>query len=65
KHLHHLCKSDSPPCPHCPGIDETVYHHPLKCLHFQQDCHSLVQALGHRATSIQLLLTNPSTAPTL
>ncbi|KAG1810870.1 uncharacterized protein BJ212DRAFT_1250973, partial [Suillus subaureus] len=65
KHLHHIRKSDSPSCPHCPGVNETVHHYLLECLHFRHDCHTLIGALGRRATSLQFLLMDSDATPHL
>ncbi|KIK76627.1 hypothetical protein PAXRUDRAFT_108449, partial [Paxillus rubicundulus Ve08.2h10] len=34
EHLHHIKKSDSLDCPHCPGSKEDVAHFILKCPHY-------------------------------
>ncbi|KAG2335756.1 hypothetical protein BDR05DRAFT_897823, partial [Suillus weaverae] len=31
KHLHRIGKLESPHCPHCANIDETVYHVLITC----------------------------------
>ncbi|KAG1808230.1 uncharacterized protein BJ212DRAFT_1280930, partial [Suillus subaureus] len=65
KHLHHIHKSDSLFCAHCPGIEETMHHYLITCCHYQRAWHSLITALGHKATSTQFLLTDLSAIPHL
>jgi hypothetical protein len=59
KHLHRIRKADSPNCNHCPGTEETVHHYLIDCMHHIRARHTLVRALGRKATSIQYLLTDP------
>ncbi|KAG2062701.1 hypothetical protein BDR04DRAFT_1039909, partial [Suillus decipiens] len=61
KHLHCICKSDNSYCDHCPGKEESIHHLLIDCPHYQCEYHSLMNALGHQASSIPFLLTDPNT----
>ncbi|OAX35582.1 hypothetical protein K503DRAFT_696727 [Rhizopogon vinicolor AM-OR11-026] len=60
KHLHRIGKIESPHCPHCQRIEETVHHFLISCPFYQCERHILVNALGRKAFSISYLLTDPN-----
>jgi hypothetical protein len=64
-YLHRLGKVESLYCPHCSRIKETVHHLLTACQHYQHARHSLIQALGRKATSIPFLLMNEEAIPHL
>ncbi|KAG2030843.1 hypothetical protein BDR03DRAFT_973975 [Suillus americanus] len=55
KHLHHIRKSDSPYCAHCPDKEETTHHFLIECPHYQR----------RQASSLPFLLTNSNAVPHL
>lgn len=61
---HHIKKTDSPFCPHCPEREETVHHYPLECPQYQRERHTIQGAIGHDASSIPYLLTSPDASLT-
>ncbi|KAG2340462.1 hypothetical protein BDR05DRAFT_889759, partial [Suillus weaverae] len=65
KHLHRIGKLESPHCPHCANIDETVYHVLITCPQYRRERHSLTCALGRKAMSIPFLLSDPDATPHL
>ncbi|KAG2068968.1 hypothetical protein BDR04DRAFT_1022861 [Suillus decipiens] len=65
KHLHHIRKVASSHCPHCRNPEESVFHYLIVCPQYQRECHIMTCALGHRATSIPLLLLDPDATPHL
>ncbi|OAX30664.1 hypothetical protein K503DRAFT_704974, partial [Rhizopogon vinicolor AM-OR11-026] len=62
---HHLGKSDSPRCPHCPLFNESVHHFLFDCPHYQRECHILACTLSRQATSLPYLLTEAEATPHL
>ncbi|KAG2125711.1 hypothetical protein DEU56DRAFT_714724, partial [Suillus clintonianus] len=52
-------------CPHCPRTEENVHHYLLTCPQYRQERHTLVRALGRKATSIPYLLTDSEATPHL
>lgn len=65
KHLHRIHRAASPFCTHCPHTEETVHHYLTACSHHRRAQHLLIGALGHKATSVQYLLTDPDATPHL
>ncbi|OAX36264.1 hypothetical protein K503DRAFT_826215, partial [Rhizopogon vinicolor AM-OR11-026] len=65
KHLHRLGKIESPHCPHCQRIKETIHHFLLSCPFYQRERHILVNAFGRKASSISYILADPNTTPHL
>lgn len=63
KLLHRIRKSDSPHCPHCPDVEETVHHLIFDCPSYLHERHSLRTALGRKASSLSFLLTDSSATP--
>jgi len=59
QYLFRIKKVDSPHCPHCPTVVETVHHFLLVCPHHLQARNGLIRRLGRRATSIPTLLSTP------
>ncbi|KIK35155.1 hypothetical protein CY34DRAFT_96608 [Suillus luteus UH-Slu-Lm8-n1] len=59
QHLFRLTKTDSPDCPHCPYIDETVPHYLFECPHYLAACQVMSQALGRKSTLLSHILTDP------
>lgn len=57
-HLHRISKSDSPHCPACPDVDETVHHYLFDCPQYAQERHLFANALRRQATSISHILTS-------
>ncbi|OJA12581.1 hypothetical protein AZE42_04938, partial [Rhizopogon vesiculosus] len=49
KHLHRIRIIESPHCPHCQRIEETVH---LSCPFYQHERRTLLNALGRKASSI-------------
>ncbi|KAG2065251.1 hypothetical protein BDR04DRAFT_1033291 [Suillus decipiens] len=58
RHLHRIKKADTPYCPHCPRITETVHHLLIDCQHYAHARQALFNALGRNASSIQYLLSD-------
>ncbi|KAG2122240.1 hypothetical protein DEU56DRAFT_746102, partial [Suillus clintonianus] len=65
KHLHRLTKVNSPHCPHCPLIDETILHFLFDCPQYKRERHILACALGRKSTSLPYLLTDSEAIPHL
>lgn len=65
KHLHRIGKIESPYCLHCWQTEETVHHFLLLCPFYQRERHTLINVLGHKASSISYLLTDPDATPHL
>ncbi|KAG2071139.1 hypothetical protein BDR04DRAFT_1016818 [Suillus decipiens] len=64
-HLHRINKSDTPHCPICPGIDETIHHYLFDCPQYRRECHIFTNTIRHNATSITHILTSGKTTPHL
>ncbi|KAG2135239.1 hypothetical protein DEU56DRAFT_738039, partial [Suillus clintonianus] len=65
QHLHRINRSDTPHCPICPGINETIHHLLFDCPQYQHERHILVNALRRDATSLAYLLTSEKAIPHL
>lgn len=65
EHLHRINKSPTSSCPHCPNVNENVHHFLITCPHYHHERHTLIRALGRKATSIPHLLTNEEAIPHL
>jgi hypothetical protein len=59
QHLHHIGRSDSPHCQHCPSVIEDVPHLLFPCNHYTTYRHKLVTALRRKANDISHLLSDP------
>jgi ribonuclease HI len=57
-HLHRIGRRDSPHCPICPGIDETIHHYLFDCPQYAREQHILSNALRCNASSISYLLSS-------
>jgi len=56
QHLFRIFHSETPTCPHCPGLTpETVCHFLLICPYYQNECHLLCQKPKCKAESIPFL----------
>lgn len=55
-YLHRIRKAESPDCPHCPGIAETVQHYLLECNAYERPRHALRRTLGRTANDLSTLL---------
>jgi ribonuclease HI len=64
-HLHRIKKSDTPRCPICPEIDETIHHYLFDCPQYRRERHLLSNALGRNATSLTYILTSEKATPHL
>ncbi|KAJ8588030.1 hypothetical protein M405DRAFT_740973, partial [Rhizopogon salebrosus TDB-379] len=64
-HLHRIRKSDTPRCPHCPLINESVHHFLFECPRYQRARHIIACALGRQATSLPYLLAEAEATPHL
>ncbi|KAG2053993.1 hypothetical protein BDR06DRAFT_885002, partial [Suillus hirtellus] len=64
-HLNHISKVPSPHCPHCPTVDDTISYYLLECPQYYHECHTLTCAVGHKASSMSFLLSDPSATPHL
>ncbi|KAG2069829.1 hypothetical protein BDR04DRAFT_1020458 [Suillus decipiens] len=58
QHLHHIGKSKSPYCPHCPEKIESVLHYLFDCPQYVSERHILSNALQCKANSLTYLLTS-------
>ncbi|KAG2066813.1 hypothetical protein BDR04DRAFT_1029051, partial [Suillus decipiens] len=65
QHLHCIFKAESPHCPHCRNTEETIFHFLIICPQYQHECHTLINALGHKAMSIPFLLSSLEATPHL
>ncbi|KIJ59619.1 hypothetical protein HYDPIDRAFT_33060 [Hydnomerulius pinastri MD-312] len=57
-HLHRISKSDTPDCPHCPGIKEDVPHFVLAYPHYARERHVLTRRLRRRTLHLPHLLSH-------
>jgi hypothetical protein len=55
-HLHRIKKIDSPQCPHCDGITESIHHFLLTCPHYRNERHEMALALRRDANSMAFIL---------
>ncbi|KAG2051848.1 hypothetical protein BDR06DRAFT_888887 [Suillus hirtellus] len=64
-HLHRIRKSATPFCSNCLNVEENIHHYLFVCPMYQHACHQLSNALGHQATSLPYILTDPAATPHL
>ncbi|KNZ72747.1 hypothetical protein J132_01951 [Termitomyces sp. J132] len=62
QHLFHICRAESPMCPHCLGLTvEMIIHFMFACLQYRYERHvHLLQPLKCRAESLSFILNSPS-----
>jgi hypothetical protein len=65
KHLHRICKADSPLCPCCRQADETVAHYLVHCPEHLRARQELYRAAGPDAHVLSKLLGSPKMLPHL
>ena len=59
KHLHWMGKVDTPDCPHCPGVPETILHYIIQCPAYEKHRKEM-QCLGPReARNLSTFLGQP------
>ncbi|KAH7903595.1 hypothetical protein BJ138DRAFT_1020376, partial [Hygrophoropsis aurantiaca] len=56
KHLHQITMSDTPHCPICPGIEESIHHFLFDCPQYVRERHTLHTMLGHNVLSLSYML---------
>ena len=65
RHLHKMNRSDTPHCPNCPGIEETVLHYVIQCPAYDH-LRGEMRRLGNReARCVNTLLGKPKNFPLL
>lgn len=61
KHLHCIKQTDSPACPNCTQTpQESIHHFLFECNKYRQEHFALQRKLGHHASTLSYLLTNPT-----
>ncbi|KAG2074577.1 hypothetical protein BDR04DRAFT_1007659, partial [Suillus decipiens] len=65
QHLYCLTKVDTPDCPHCPQIEETVLHFLFECPQYQHERHVAACTLGSKSSSLSYLLADMNAIPHL
>ena len=67
KHLHHIKQINSPACPNCNDtLNKTIQHFLFECNKYCSEKFMLQRKLGHLASHLSYLLTNPvATTPIL
>ena len=63
KYLHRIQRSETPNCPHCPGIKEDTDHMLLRCWKYAVHRHKLVVMFKHDAYSAKHLLSDRKAIP--
>ncbi|KIK77143.1 hypothetical protein PAXRUDRAFT_167694 [Paxillus rubicundulus Ve08.2h10] len=51
----YVTKSDTPDCPHCPGVNEDMIYFLLSCPHYAREHHQFLSQLRQRTTRIHFL----------
>ncbi|KAF9233871.1 hypothetical protein BU15DRAFT_10917, partial [Melanogaster broomeanus] len=64
-HLHRMARSDTPDCPHCPGIAEDVGHFIFGRPQYAHERHILSDKLRRYADQLPYLLTSSKVVPHL
>ncbi|KAH7918443.1 hypothetical protein BV22DRAFT_978405, partial [Leucogyrophana mollusca] len=64
-HLHRIKAVDSPHCPICPGVDETIHHYFFDCPQYVREWHRLSTTLRCNALSISYMLSKADAIPAL
>ncbi|KIJ04480.1 hypothetical protein PAXINDRAFT_27647, partial [Paxillus involutus ATCC 200175] len=65
EHLHRIKKSDTPDCPHCPGLKESVAHFVLVCPQYARERFILARSLRRQARYLRYLLSDSKAVPLL
>ncbi|THU78437.1 hypothetical protein K435DRAFT_591811, partial [Dendrothele bispora CBS 962.96] len=65
KHLHRICRADTPICPCCRRHPETVHHFLLRCPAHATARQRLRTEIGSRRCTTQALLTQKKLLPAL
>ncbi|KAG2335809.1 hypothetical protein BDR05DRAFT_971419, partial [Suillus weaverae] len=64
-HLHRIKAVESPHCPICPNVNETIHHYLFDCPQYQREHHIFTNTVRRNATSIAYILTSIEALPHL